>query len=70
MDKSLLTRKIAPIDNDRQMKMEIDQDRMEVSIENLHLISQQRRQFHEARRGQGSQHDGMLRALTTSKSRT
>ena len=36
IDKSLLNLKIDPIDNDRQMKMEIDQDRMEVSIENLH----------------------------------
>ena len=43
---------------------------MDVSIENVHLISRQRAQFHEARRQEGSQHEGMLRALTTSKSRT
>ena len=47
VDKSILTQKIPPIHEQRQMKMATDTDRIEVSIENISSIKVARKEFEE-----------------------
>ena len=43
VEPELLRQKVPPISNERQMRMETELDRIDVSIETLHKIQEQRK---------------------------